>query len=100
MFDGRKSPHYIVFRSKRYSSKYGHIFHISLFSAPYKKPGTNVGWFKLQPDVQTNSLRRLILENTESTIVSRNVVVSEVPIFITWNGEEFSDTKTVFGRMV
>lgn len=100
MFDDRKSPYYIVFRSKRYSSRYGDIFHISLFSLPYEKPETIVGWFKIQPDVPTNSMRRLILENAESIIVSRNVVMSEVPIFITWNGEKFSDDKTVFGRMV
>lgn len=95
MFDDRKSPYYIVFRSKRYSSKYGDIFHISLFSLPYEKPETIAGWFKLQPDVPTNSMRRLILENAEGIIASRNVVTSEVPIFIARN-----DTKTVFGRMI
>ena len=100
MSDGRKSQYYVIFRSKRHSSKYGNIFYISLLSDPYEKVGTTVGWFALQPDIPTNSLRRLILENAESIIVSRNVVMSEVPILITWDGEKFSDKKTVFGRMV
>jgi hypothetical protein len=91
-------PHYFVYR--KYGDDFDNFMYVEWDPGIDSPEMMVVGHFSVPVNVPIGFMRNTILENAEKLIMSSTLIQSEEPVFIAWNGENFTDSEYTFGMRI
>lgn len=93
-----KSPLYYVYRAT--FDMHNNYWNVAYFPEGEETCGVVIGRFPISRKMLNDCVREIILDSAEQIILSRDVILKEIPVYTTWDGAMVSSVGMIFGRRV